>query len=263
MKRKEISVEGIKKIEMEILTAVHNCCEEHNIEYYLWGGTLLGTIRHEGFIPWDDDIDIAMTRRSFETFLTVFSSDEFAVSTCELNQYHPFWHAKVYHKNSVKEETIYCKKPIGVDIDIFLLDPFSEDDHVLGSVQWRKNKIRKYWRSLIPHKNVSLRGKMIGCIYRHLFRVDANKIACEINRKCCSFDNNGSELMLYADVNIEKPLLLKKSWFATRVLHRFEDQEFYIPVGYDALLTACYGDYMTLPPEEKRVTHHSFVAYYK
>ena len=265
MKRKEINGEELKKIELEILTAVHNCCENNNIKYYLWGGTLLGAIRHGGFIPWDDDIDIAMTRSDFEVFLKAFSSDDYTVSTCELDQNHPYWHAKVYHKHSIKEEAIYYKNPasFGVDIDVFLLDSFGDSDQLSSSIQWRmKQRIRRA-RSLNRFKNASLRQKVVGFVYRNLLGADANKIACEINQKCCGFDKNGSGLVLYADANIKMPLLMEKSWFAGRVLHQFEDKSFYVPTGYDALLTACYGDYMTPPPEEKRVTHHSFVAYYK
>lgn len=265
MERKEINLHELKRIELEILTAVHNVCEEHNIAYYLWGGTLLGAIRHGGFIPWDDDIDIAMTRSDFEVFQNVFSSDDYVVSTCESDPNYPYWHVKVYHKHSVKEEPIYYKNSpyFGVDIDIFLLDSFDDADHLADSVRWRMSQKRKSAMSLAANKNIPLHWRIIGFIYRNLLGVDANQIACEINSKCCEFDKNGSGLVLYADRNIKEPLLMDKKWFASRVLRQFEDRSFYIPVGYDALLTACYGDYMTPPPEEERVTHHTFVAYYK
>lgn len=265
MEQRKISSEELKRIELEILSAVHDFCEEHNIEYYLWGGTLLGAVRHNGFIPWDDDIDIAMPRSEFEVFMKTFSSDDYTVSTCESDPNHTYWHAKVYHRNSIKEEAIYYKNPpsFGVDIDIFLLDNFSSCDNLPNSVRWRKRQVLNSGRSLSRIKCASLKRKVIGMIYRNLFGVDANKIARAINKKCCGFDKSGTGLVLYADANITKPLFLDKSWFADRVLHQFEDYHFYIPVGYDALLTACYGNYMTLPPEEKRVTHHRFVAYHK
>ena len=265
MERKEISDQELKKVELEILTAVHNVCEEHNIAYYLWGGTLLGAIRHGGFIPWDDDIDIAMTRSDFEAFQKVFSSDKYTISTCDSNSNHPYWHVKVYDNRTIKKERIYYQNSayLGVDIDIFLLDSFSDCDHLEESVRWRKTQRRKTQRSIVATNGVPLRWKVIGLVYRNLFGVNANKLARKINRKCCGFDKNGSGLVLYADCNIRKPLLMDRNWFADRVLHKFEDRSFYIPVGYDALLTACYGDYMTPPPKEKCATHHKFVAYQK
>lgn len=213
VERKEISDKELRKIELDILTAVHNVCEEHKIAYYLWGGTLLGAIRHGGFIPWDDDIDIAMTRSDFEAFQRVFLSDEYVVSTCESDANHPYWHAKVYHKHSVKEEAIYYKSPayFGVDIDVFLLDSFSDSDHLSDSIQWRIGQRRRTARSLAPLKQVPLRWKVIGFVYRNLFGVDANKIACKINQKCRGFDGEGSGLVLYADCNIKKPLLMEKT----------------------------------------------------
>ena len=69
--------------------------------------------------------------------------------------------------------------------------------------------------------------------------------------------------MLYADCNKKTPLFVEQEWFAERILHKFEGQLFYIPAGYDSLLRAHYGDYMTLPPLEEQVPHHSFVAEYK
>ena len=152
MQNREIVGEELKAIELEIMWAVHNFCEENELNYYLWGGTLLGAIRHNGFIPWDDDIDIAMTRDDFEVFLKKFNSDTYAVSYCETNPAHPFWHAKVYHKGTQKIETIHYKAdvPFGVDIDIFVLDSYADFDAVNSSAKWRFRQIRKYWRCLVP-----------------------------------------------------------------------------------------------------------------
>lgn len=260
---KIIDDQELKIIELDIMMAVHNFCEKNNLRYYLWGGTLLGAIRHNGFIPWDDDIDIAMFRADFEKFVHAFDSEYYGVSYCESDLRHPYWHAKVYHRQTKKTENIFRKKEfsLGVDIDVFVLDSFVDFDEVLKSAQWRQNQIDRYWKSLRPTKTGSLRAKVAGIVYRTLLGADANKIARKINEAGQSY-GDGDGAMLYADCNIKKPLKMDKKWFEDRMLHKFEDKELYIPGDYHALLQACYGDYMKLPPEEERVTHHSFEAYW-
>ena len=260
---KQICGEELKSIEMELLVAVHDFCEENHLKYYLWDGTLLGAVRHDGFIPWDDDIDIAMPRADFEVFLEKFGTEKYAVSDCWRDRRCPYWYGKVYHTQTQKIEPVYHKKKfsIGVDVDVFVLDNYEDFDVVMRSAKWRSRQIKKYWLSLIPNNTVKRR--LIGFGLRKVFRMDANKTARLINRKCMTFGKNGSGLMLYADTDAKTPLRLEKSWFENRILHKFEDKMFYIPENYDALLRLRYGDYMMPPPKDKQVTHHSFKAYYK
>ena len=262
---KEINMEELKKIELEILQEVHNFCEIHQLRYFLWGGTLLGAIRHGGFIPWDDDVDIAMLRDDYEKFLNEFNSAEYGISECYGDDRHPYWHAKVYKKDTEKIESIYYSKgySIGVDIDVFVLDSYADYNEVMKTAEWRAKQIKWYWISLIPKTTKSLKGKFAGFVARNIFRYTANRTACAINNKAKGFGRNGDGIMLYADCNLKQPLKLERSWFENRVLTRFEDTAFYVPCNYDSLLRACYGDYMTPPPKEKQVAHHSFVAYYK
>ena len=223
----------------------------------------MGAIRHDGFIPWDDDIDIAMPRADFEVFLDKFGTQMYGVSDCRRDRGHPYWHAKVYHKETQKIEAIYYKKgfSLGVDIDIFVLDNYVDFDEVMRSAKWRSKQRKIYGWSLIL--NNTLKRRLAGFGFRKIFRMDANRTARLVNRKSMALGADGLGLMLYADCNVKMPLRLEKSWFENRVLHTFEDKMFYIPENYDALLRTCYGDYMTPPPEDKRVTHHLFKAYYK
>ena len=265
MPKKELTTEEIKKIETDILMAIHDFCEERQLRYCLWGGTLLGAIRHDGFIPWDDDVDIAMPREDFEVFVKEFDCEQYGVYSSEINSGHPFWHAKAYHKGTCKIEPICYKKnySIGVDVDIFPLDTYEDFAAVEKTTKWRAMEKKKYGISLIPFRKTRLKPSMIGLVCRIFLGWNANKTARAVNKRGSSFGREGSGLMLYADSNLKKPLRLEKAWFENRVLHVFEERMVYIPEGYDALLRACYGDYMTLPPEEKRVTHHAFEVYYK
>jgi len=261
---KQMEDSDLKKIETEIMKAIHNFCEENHLRYYLWGGTLLGAIRHNGFIPWDDDIDIAMPRADYEQFIKRFDAKGYGVSHCEMDNRHPYWHAKVYDRNTLKIENVYRKNQfaLGVDVDVFALDIYEDFDVVMESAKWRQRRIIDYWHSLEVGTG-GLKQKLLGVYFRKIKGFDANKIALAINQKAKTYGTEGAGLMLYADCNLLKPLRLEQSWFEDRILHAFENEQFYIPQNYDALLRACYGDYMTPPPKEKQVTHHGFVAYYK
>ena len=265
MQQKEIDIAELKKIEMQTLQAVHAFCEQRGLRYYLWGGTLIGAIRHDGFIPWDDDMDIAMPRADFEILLKEFGSEVYGISYCTLDTRHPYWHAKVYDKTTVKEEEGYYKKGffLGVDVDIFVLDNYAHRETVEATAKWRLHQLNRCNISLLSAKTGSLVRKLGGIVGRCLLGMDANITACAVNKTANSFGKDGDGWMLYADANLKKLLLLEKDWFEERVLHKFEDTQFYIPVGYDALLSTVYGDYMTPPPEDERVAHHNFTAYYK
>lgn len=264
MNKKEITIEELKKLEMQALQAVHDFCEQRGLRYYLWGGTLLGAIRHNGFIPWDDDMDIAMPRADFEILIKEFDSEDYGISYCTLDSRHPYWHAKVYHKGSEKIEPIYRKRDfvLGVDVDVFVLDTYLHRSAVLDTEAWRTRQIIWYGLCLLPVKFGKLKHRLAGAVCRHLLRKDANKTARAVNKKGQFFGKNSHGLVLYADVNLRKPLFLENAWFTDRVLHKFEDKQFYIPTGYDALLKTVYGDYMTPPPINEQVSHHSFTAYY-
>lgn len=265
MRKKEIGLEELKKIELQTLQAVHAFCEQRGLHYYLWGGTLLGAIRHGGFIPWDDDIDIAMPRADFEIFLKEFDSKNYGVCYCTTDHRYPYWHAKVYDKATVKDEEGYYKKgfSLGVDVDIFVLDNYTDKEAVVATTNWRFRRLEQCNISRLSAKTGPWLRRIGGIVGRCILGMDANATARAANNKAKSFGKDGDGLMLYADANVRTPLFLERSWFENRILHKFEDTGFYIPAGYDGLLNACYGDYMTPPPVEKQIPHHNFVAYYK
>ena len=126
---KNISDLELKKIELNILKDVHDYCVGNNLKYYLWYGTLLGAVRHHGFIPWDDDVDIAMPRKDYDYFIKHYISEKYNVEACETVSTYQMPFAKVYDINTIKKEPIYYKKGVtrGVDIDIFPLDEISNE----------------------------------------------------------------------------------------------------------------------------------------
>jgi len=262
--RKISSDKELMQIEVNVLDELHNFCEENGLVYYLWGGTLLGAVRHNGYIPWDDDIDIVMPRRDYEFLIKNFGNEHYSVYSCDNCDKYPLWYAKAFDKRTEKIEPIFRKKNyhIGIDVDIFPMDEFSDKSLVEATEKWRIMCRKKWQFSLLRNSNTSFARKTAGIIARNILRWNANKIAVKINKKAKTFGSCSESVMMYADSNIRKPLYMPKTWFADRELHQFEDKKYYIPTEYDALLTALYGDYMTPPPPEKQVTHHTFEAYY-
>ena len=257
----------IKKIELELLKKIHEFCEEKGITYYLWGGTLLGAIRHDGFIPWDDDIDIIMTREDYKTFVDSFNTETAGVFSCETNDLHPFPHAKVFDKGTVKQEPIWYEGDyrIGVDVDIFMLDNVEDVDIMMKSCKKRYKILDKLdFAKMQYNAGTTWIKRILLNVYLFFLRPNANKLCRKLNKMAQKYASGSTDnVMLYADANVKKPLVMKRELFEKRKLHKFEEYEFYIPEGYHDILTKCYGDYMTPPPEEKRVTHHDYKVYQK
>ena len=271
---KEITTaDELRGIQLDIMRKIHEFCQINGLKYYLWGGTLLGAIRHGGYIPWDDDIDIAMPRKDYEYFVQNFDFEQYGVYSCEKNPLYPFVFAKAYRKDTVKIEPIVVDKEysIGVDVDIFPIDGVNSLDELEKDVNDRLSLMKK-WRNSIYKFNgkgsfVRVLKRLlvsVKCSVGRFFRIyNANKIAKRVNEKAQSFGGEHEYVMLYSDSNLKKPMVLKKEWCEKTQLHKFEEDEFCIMTGYHESLTKFFGDYMTPPPADKQVAHHSFKAFLK
>ena len=262
---REIETAELKQLELDILTDIHNFCTENGITYFLWGGTLLGAIRHNGFIPWDDDIDIAMPRKDYIRFMNSYYSERYRALSCETERNYPYCFGKVIDTHTVKIEPIRCKIQMGVDVDVFPIDDAYDECMTEKNIKNRQKMLRLWSLVLLKGSSKNVFKKIAVELIRAMAAVtciSANRIARKVNQfGQKASDTNGK--MLFADSNIKKPLRIESSWISKFKAHSFENGFFPVPIGYDALLRACYGDYMQLPPEEKRVTHHSFKAYRK
>ena len=263
---KDIRLEGellkqIQKTELSILKDVAKFCDEKNIRYCITSGTLLGAIRHGGFIPWDDDIDISMPRADYERFLTYANSfiDGYEIVCTKLNNQYPIAIAKVRKCDTVMKEPSMAHLDInhGVWIDVFPLDKVVNVDE-LGKRAHKFNLIT----TVINYKlKISTPSKLATKILCKALGLLSVKKLDKIRTKIMTSDEN-SNVNRYtsfaSNLGPRKLLFTEDVYFPLQKV-KFEDEIFYAPAQPEKWLESAYGDYMTLPPEEERVNRHKVV----
>lgn len=261
---KKLSVEELHHTELEIMQEFHNFCEKNSLTYYLIGGTLLGAIRHKGFIPWDDDIDVVMPREDYEKFISIFEQNNtnkhLKLATPQLTPNYHVPTIKLFDSRwTMEERNLRRPCPLGPWIDIFPLDNMSDDYEKATKLFWRVAKVRRLnvCRNMKPaHKKLNnlIREPLafiLGFLPRTYLLNKLNKLAScyqssEFSKYVC--------VVVLGTYGIKE--IMPSQWFANRELHVFEDRKFYIPKGYHNILTNLYGDYMTPPPAHKRKGTH-------
>jgi len=264
---RSLTVEERQEWGLRILKVIDAFCKENNITYYLSGGTLLGAVRHHGFIPWDDDMDLMMPRQDYEKFIHTFKNEQFAVASCTTDPDYFSPYARVYDtKETRMYRTVFKEKELGAFVDLFPIDGYPKNKlikkihlyrikaaYALLHVRVRlKYEPREHY---IPLKK-----------FLHLFlRGGENKAAQKVNRLAQKYDYRKTESRGVLDLNIhlfreENP----KEVYKQTVYLPFEDGMYPAPIGYTTYLTRLYGPrYMELPPEGKRKTGHTLVVEYK
>ena len=251
---KKLSLEECKQISLDILTDIADFCDKHDITYFLAVGTLLGAIRHQGYIPWDDDIDIMLPRPDYKRLLAEYDGPYKLLKPADGLLYY----AKAYDPSTVKYEadTDYKKnKAIGVDIDIFPLDGIVNDQEVIAKLYKRECFLEMLLR--LSNQPIFLRKNPIKCINRIIPRIIGSKNIIrmiEKNAQTYDYDKSDYVIRMRWSPNGFTGALPKKIF--AKAQGEFEGHTFCIPEGYDDFLKAFFGDdYMELPPEDKRVTH--------
>ena len=255
----------LQSLELMILKDFIKICEENNLKYYMYAGSLLGAVRHNGFIPWDDDLDVVMFRDDFERFKEIFiqsKSDKYELLCNETQADYFYFLAKLMLKNTRFEESWIDQVNfnIGINIDIFVFDDLSEGNFK-RNYQLKKSFL--YNKLLIMSKirlnDLPATTKLVthmGYYILNLFRIKPstlNKRGLNFLKK---YKNPDSEYVFDISATAEEyPLIFKKDDFKEVKKIKFEDIEVNVPKNYDKILTAIYGDYMELPPKEKRYNH--------
>ncbi len=259
---KALALREIQKIESDILSHIDIFCKEHNIKYYLTYGTLIGAIRHKGFIPWDDDIDICMLRDDYNKFI-----EEYGRNNDEPYQILSIYNDPLYYYDTarvVDTRTTICIDGLihnpseGLWIDIFPLDNIPKYNIFLRGLVFFLTACRVlsvYTR--YPSNKHSLIFYPIWYISKKIGpRFFLNIIERIVSRK------GNSGVVGYFCSEMWPRDWIKKEWCENPVQVLFEGKQYPTFSHYDDILNSIYGDYMTLPPEEKR-TPHPIKAYWK
>lgn len=261
-----MDLKKIKQIELDILKVTVRILEENDIRYFISYGTCIGAIRHQGFIPWDDDIDISLFRDDYERARDILRNKlpkEYIYCDRFTEEEYPYNFAKVRLKRSafVHGGDAHLNISHGIYIDLFPLD---KCEKTLKATE-RKIKAIKRLRQKTDLSRMSYKkyGKLRPLwqlpliFYGHMF-LNSRKIQNRIDEICKSGNPEseyiGSFLTPYGNKDI-----YKKEWFGSGKKVFFEDNVFLVPDNYDEYLRHIYGDYMQLPPAEKRISHHDVI----
>ena len=264
-----IEIEEQKKIMLAMMDYIDTFCKKNHIRYFLYGGSLIGAIRHQGFIPWDDDIDICMMRKDYDLFLSMFEdqSGRYCLISPANNPAFYLPTAKVYDSATVLNERVPGGIDIGVFIDVFPLDYYSDD-----YTQTCKygNKIGRY-RKIVDIKNIAIskrrkmnRNAALLCLKALVWPIPKRFAIKRILNLSSKYKQGDTKYvgqftkMIYSSNEI-----FESEWFNESIDASFENRIYCIPKEYDKVLKNIYGDYLKMPPKDKQVTHHSNYAWWK
>ena len=263
----------VQEKELEILKVIISIIEKHNLRYYSIGGTTLGAVRHKGFIPWDDDIDIALPRKDYEQLRSILPK-ELPVGLQFLDydnvKSNLFMFSKVHDVNTsyIAKYTENCPEfYTGVFVDIMPLDGMPRDFA-------KRKKIIRHLRKLlfwnirvrpIPTKTDTVL-KRIKYIYRRFLRLffRYNFFSDALQKYAEKYDFDASECVCYdyyAELkNAESRIVFEREDFDQIIKLPFETIDINVPKGYDRYLKTYFGDYMKLPPIEQQVSHGTIIC---
>lgn len=262
----EIKMNQMQERLLDILKWYHQYCIEHELKYYILGGSLIGAVRHKGFIPWDDDIDVGMPRKDYEKFLQLTSEKIINHYKVEKNggssKAYYYLFAKVYDTNTTLVERKQKTLKRGIYIDVFPLDGIGNSrdeakrnfkkvvrlEKILYTRQCVFRRGRKWYKNI-----AILASQLIPCCF-----IDEMKLYRLIERRNRQNDFYHSKYVGNLVGSYYEKEIVPNKVFGEPKLYTFEDTVVYGVADYDTYLSQIYGDYMKLPPEGKRCTTHSY-----
>lgn len=257
----KISNRDLQLYMLEILKELDRVCKKHDIQYFLAYGSCLGAVRHKGFIPWDDDIDVCMKPKDYLKFMDVCKTElgegyYFQTHFDDAKSYVFCNRIGVKNSTSINLSMSHIHQPWGICIDIFPMFPYTMDLRKQKKLQ----KTFKLFRLLsLKYYHVGTIKKVKGSekLKKYVHCLIPDKINCmlfkAIYMKLIDEKGMDAKYMTTYDSLPEDGYLLSE-WFEESVELEFEDRTFPCPVGYDGYLRANYGDYMQIPKDK---TKHS------
>lgn len=267
------TLDRLKKVELDILLDFDSVCRKLDINYTMSSGTLLGAIRHKGFIPWDDDIDVAMLRDDYNKFLLEgqkLLNEKYFIQTYETDKYYPYNYAKIIDTSTrlveFSTKSIDMKK--GVFIDVFPVDRTAEtkfgrklDNLYRYFILALKYSIAKEWSQQSKSTTRAFIRKILCPLAKLIGTRRLNQMETHNRIK----NNKAKNIFTYADRYITPPNRIKESMLIPiEVFYKYKDVKFEnynvkSVEDHDTYLNRIYGDYMQLPPEKDRVMRHNFI----
>ena len=243
---------------LKMMKSFHKVCAENDLTYYMLGGTCLGAVRHSGFIPWDDDIDIGLPRKDYDKLCEIAADvlpENLVLRYYKNTDNSPFHFVKLINKDTTLIEKNYKDYLEGIYIDVFPLDGLEK----FGFFQKiRAKRIRFLHVLIMDHYFTGTKAGLKNLLLKISKKVSMQKTHVHIERlmtRCSSVEPQYYCNYLGAWKDRE---IINRNVFGKPTLYAFEDTEFYGPENADAYLTSLYHDYMTLPPAEKQVPRHDY-----
>ena len=262
-----LSLNEIKEIELELLRYIDKICHENEIPYFLDSGTLLGAVRHKGFIPWDDDIDIVIDRKDYKKLLMLLDngSDRFNVLSMYNTEGYQYTFAKLVDSNTkLIEHNTKSIEEMGVFIDLFPMEHLPNRKLsrriVQAYVKWLRSIESLLYNDTSDYTKLHGKYKVFCFPYIKLGWQGVQK-KLDIYLENLALKDTDYLVQLLASSNPYRDV--KKDYFEKAIDLQFEGETFKAPIGYKKYLEILYGDYMSLPPEDKRVSNHDFSVYHR
>ena len=251
----------VQEVELEILNVVHQVCVENHLKYSLAYGTLIGAVRHQGFIPWDDDIDICMPREDYDKFLKIWSQynfKDYILQNIETDEdfTQNFTKIRKNHTTFLQPKEEQYKYHKGFFIDIFPGDRVP-DSKIKQQFQFFNMAVNllysRKFKSGSSSKIISIVENIL-FLFPKSFQKKYRKVSENIVKK---FNFNSKLRYVFASTIGDAKIYYPSDIFENLVLTNFEGSQFYIFKDYDNCLRIQYGDYMQFPPEKERVWTHT------
>lgn len=265
------SLKQVQKIGLDLLKEFINICEKENIKYYAIAGTLLGAIRHNGFIPWDDDIDVALPREDYEKFLKVckkYLPDNLRIVNCDENPNYLYYYSKLENLNYKVVDAIHKDETTYIGIDIFAIDG-SPNNKLLRKLHFYRIF---YHHALVTMCNINIlknrdRGTLENIIVSTLKLISKimpfNKLTSSYKQKkkidnlLSKYSIDSSDIVGPLMAGYREREMVPRDCLGKYTKHCFEDIQIEIPEDYDTFLKCIYGDYMKLPEDKSAIQHYS------
>ena len=261
----QLNSQAVKERLLQILVWFRDRCEQKGYKYFITGGTLLGAVRHGGFIPWDDDIDVLMPVSDYEKFIhDDYSDTPYSLLSYDLDKKSTTAITKLYDPTTVLEAARHTEYPIGAHIDVFPLYPLGATEKDAFALQKAARVPCKYREWLIagrfykPKKNKDIAIKFLGYCAAKMYGI--KRTLKKLDKIKNKYTLEQSEYVGYINGNQRE--CVEKWQYDNPSEIVFENERFACCSDPHKFLTDFYGDYMQLPPEKDRV-NHGFAVYVK